>query len=236
MRILLVNGPNINMLGRRDPTLYGSTTLAEIEAAAAARGAEMGAEVVCFQSNHEGAIVDFLQAEGSGSDGIILNGGALSHYGLSLRDALVDTGLPVVGGAPVEHTRPGAMAQSLGDGGSRKGIDSRAGMARLPLCGRLPGRNAQRGRWRMKTRLERLRDKFDCPGIGRLFRLIPGEPAVPVRLCGLGGVPAHQPGRRRVGHGLSLHGAGGAAGAGLPRRPHQRRPGLAAGALQGAGR
>ena len=96
MRILLVNGPNINMLGRRDPTLYGSTTLAEIEAAAAARGAEMGAEVVCFQSNHEGTIIDFLQAEGSGSDGIILNGGALSHYGLSLRDALVDTGLPVV--------------------------------------------------------------------------------------------------------------------------------------------
>ena len=96
MRILLVNGPNINMLGRRDPALYGTTTLAEIEAAAAARGAEMGAEVVCFQSNHEGAIIDFLQAEGSGSDGIILNGGALSHYGLSLRDALVDTGLPVV--------------------------------------------------------------------------------------------------------------------------------------------
>ena len=96
MRILLVNGPNINMLGRRDPSLYGTTTLAEIEAAAAARGAEMGAEVACFQSNHEGAIVDFLQAEGSGSDGIILNGGALSHYGLSLRDALVDTGLPVV--------------------------------------------------------------------------------------------------------------------------------------------
>ena len=96
MRILLVNGPNINMLGRRDPSLYGSTTLAEIETAAVARGGEMGAEVVCFQSNHEGAIVDFLQAEGSGSDGIILNGGALSHYGLSLRDALVDTGLPVV--------------------------------------------------------------------------------------------------------------------------------------------
>ena len=96
MRILLVNGPNINMLGRRDPTLYGTTTLAEIEAAATARGAELNAEVACFQSNHEGAIIDFLQAEASGSDGIILNGGALSHYGLSLRDALVDTGLPVV--------------------------------------------------------------------------------------------------------------------------------------------
>ena len=96
MRILLVNGPNLNMLGRRDPTLYGTTTLAEIEAAATTRAAELNAEVACFQSNHEGAIIDFLQAEASGSDGIILNGGALSHYGLSLRDALVDTGLPVV--------------------------------------------------------------------------------------------------------------------------------------------
>ena len=96
MRILLVNGPNINMLGRRDPTLYGTTTLAEIEAAATARGAELNAEVACFQSNHEGAIIDFLQANAAEADGIILNGGALSHYGLSLRDALVDTGLPVV--------------------------------------------------------------------------------------------------------------------------------------------
>ena len=96
MRILLVNGPNINMLGRRDPSLYGTTTLAEIEAAAAARGAELGAEVVCFQSNHEGAIVDFLQAEAGVSDGVVLNGGALTHYGISLRDALVDAGLPVV--------------------------------------------------------------------------------------------------------------------------------------------
>ena len=96
MRILLVNGPNINMLGRRDPTLYGTTTLAEIEAAATARAAELNADVACFQSNHEGAIIDFLQANAPEADGIILNGGALSHYGLSLRDALVDTGLPVV--------------------------------------------------------------------------------------------------------------------------------------------
>ena len=96
MRILLVNGPNINMLGRRDPTLYGTTTLAEIEAAATARAAELNAEVVCFQSNHEGAIIDFLQVNAPEADGIILNGGALSHYGLALRDALKDTGLPVV--------------------------------------------------------------------------------------------------------------------------------------------
>ena len=96
MRILLVNGPNINMLGRRDPTLYGTTTLAEIEAAATTRAAELNAEVACFQSNHEGAIIDFLQANAAEADGIILNGGALSHYGLALRDALTDTGLPVV--------------------------------------------------------------------------------------------------------------------------------------------
>ena len=96
MRILLVNGPNINMLGRRDPSLYGTTSLADIEAAVAARASELGAEVSCFQSNHEGAIVDFLQANASEADGVILNGGALTHYGLSLRDALVDTGLPVV--------------------------------------------------------------------------------------------------------------------------------------------
>ncbi len=96
MRILLVNGPNINMLGRRDPTLYGTTTLAEIEAAATARAAELNAEVACFQSNHEGAIIDFLQANAAEADGIILNGGALSHYGLALRDALTDTGLLVV--------------------------------------------------------------------------------------------------------------------------------------------
>ena len=96
MRILLVNGPNLNMLGRRDPTLYGTTTLAEIEAAATARAAELNAEVACFQSNHEGAIIDFLQVNAAEADGIILNGGALSHYGLALRDALTDTGLPVV--------------------------------------------------------------------------------------------------------------------------------------------
>ena len=96
MRILLVNGPNLNMLGRRDPTLYGTTTLAEIEAAATARAAELNAEVACFQSNHEGAIIDFLQANAPEADGIILNCGALSHYGLALRDALTDTGLPVV--------------------------------------------------------------------------------------------------------------------------------------------
>ena len=96
MRILLINGPNLNTLGRRDPSLYGNKTLSEIEAAVTARGAELNADVVCFQSNSEGAIVDFIQAETAEAQGIVINGGALSHYGLSLRDALADTGLPVV--------------------------------------------------------------------------------------------------------------------------------------------
>lgn len=96
VRILLINGPNLNALGQRDTSLYGSKTLPEIEAAVTAGGAELDAEVACFQSNSEGAIVDYIQEQTSNAQGIIINGGALSHYGLSLRDALADTGLPVV--------------------------------------------------------------------------------------------------------------------------------------------
>jgi len=96
VRILLINGPNLNALGRRDTSLYGSKTLPEIESAVIAGGKELDAEVSCFQSNSEGAIVDYIQEQTPNAQGIIINGGALSHYGLSLRDALVDTGLPVV--------------------------------------------------------------------------------------------------------------------------------------------
>jgi 3-dehydroquinate dehydratase-2 len=96
VRILLINGPNLNALGRRDTSLYGSKTLPEIESAVIAGGKELDAEVSCFQSNSEGAIVDYIQEQTPNAQGIIINGGALSHYGLSLRDALADTGLPVV--------------------------------------------------------------------------------------------------------------------------------------------
>ena len=97
MRILLINGPNLNRLGHRDPAVYGTTTLAEIEESFTARVKERGAVCVCFQSNHEGAIVDFLQSEiPNGIDGIVINPGALTHYGLSLRDALQDVGAPTV--------------------------------------------------------------------------------------------------------------------------------------------
>lgn len=95
MRILLINGPNLNTLGTRQPGIYGSMTLPQIEAAVSERAGEFGVEVRAFQSNHEGAIIDWLQKERGGADAIIINAGALTHYGLSLRDALADTGVPV---------------------------------------------------------------------------------------------------------------------------------------------
>ena len=96
MRFLVVNGPNLNWLGRRARSVYGVKTLADIEAAVSARASELAVDVGFFQSNHEGAIVEHLQAESSGASGLILNAGALTHYGLSLRDALADSRLPVV--------------------------------------------------------------------------------------------------------------------------------------------
>lgn len=96
MRILLINGPNLNMLGQREPEIYGTLTLADIEARVTERAKQLGAEITPFQSNHEGAIVDFIQQEQGGADGIIINGGALTHYGLSLRDALAGAGIPAI--------------------------------------------------------------------------------------------------------------------------------------------
>lgn len=96
MRILVVHGPNLNVLGKRQTSIYGSKTLPEIDSLLQARARELGAEIQTFQSNHEGALVDFLQDNCAQSSGIIINPGALTHYGLSLRDALADTSLPVI--------------------------------------------------------------------------------------------------------------------------------------------
>lgn len=96
MRVLLIHGPNLNRLGQRDPHVYGTITLAEIVQAMTSRGRDAGVEVMDFQSNHEGALIDWLQAEAAGADGVVINPGGLAHYSVALRDALEDTRVPVV--------------------------------------------------------------------------------------------------------------------------------------------
>ncbi len=96
MRLLVVQGPNLNLLGRRDPSVYGTMTLEAIHERLRDRARHLGVELAFFQSNSEGALIDFLQQETPQAAGVIMNPGALTHYGLSLREALVDTGLPVV--------------------------------------------------------------------------------------------------------------------------------------------
>ncbi len=94
--ILVLHGPNLNALGRRDRHHYGTLTLDEINRRIEERAAALGVEVECFQSNHEGVLIDFLQARAGGIDGVVINAGALTHYGLSLKDALTDSAAPVV--------------------------------------------------------------------------------------------------------------------------------------------
>ena len=96
MRVLVINGPNLNLLGQRDRDVYGSMTLADIEEMMRHSARELGTDVEFFQSNSEGSIIDLIQSRSPSVNGIIINPGALTHYGLSLREALADTGLPVV--------------------------------------------------------------------------------------------------------------------------------------------
>ena len=94
LRVLVVNGPNLNLLGTREPAIYGRQTLAEINEALRARASELGADVSFFQSNHEGAIIDRLQ--GRDFDASIVNAGGLTHTSVSLRDALLGIERPFV--------------------------------------------------------------------------------------------------------------------------------------------
>ena len=94
LRVLVINGPNLNLLGTREPAIYGRETLAEINTGIAARAAELGAVVAFFQSNHEGALIDRLQ--GRDFDAAIVNAGGLTHTSVSLRDALLGIECPFV--------------------------------------------------------------------------------------------------------------------------------------------
>ncbi len=96
MKILVIHGPNLNILGKREKSIYGEKTLGEIDALLKKEGQALNVEVVTFQSNHEGALIDFIQEQADSAQGIIINPGALTHYGFSLLDALIDSKLPVI--------------------------------------------------------------------------------------------------------------------------------------------
>lgn len=96
MKLLLMNGPNLNLLGQREPEVYGTTTLADIEADTVAYARAHGADMDCFQSNHEGELIDEIHASQDVYDGIVYNPGAHTHYSYALHDAISSVTTPVV--------------------------------------------------------------------------------------------------------------------------------------------
>ena len=96
MKILVLHGPNLNLLGTREPEIYGSMTLDEINARLAELGKSHGADVKCNQSNHEGALIDALHAARTWANGVVFNPGGYTHTSVALRDAIASIGIPVV--------------------------------------------------------------------------------------------------------------------------------------------
>lgn len=95
-RVLILNGPNLNMLGQRESDVYGSITLSEIDALLSEQAAELGVQVTFAQSNHEGELVERLQAANGDCDAVVFNPGAFTHYSYALRDAVACCGVPVI--------------------------------------------------------------------------------------------------------------------------------------------
>lgn len=94
--LLVLNGPNLNLLGQRQPEIYGATTLAEIEALCIETGAALGLAVICEQSNHEGVLIDAIHAAPGSHAGIVLNAGAFTHSSVAIRDAVAAIDTPVI--------------------------------------------------------------------------------------------------------------------------------------------
>jgi 3-dehydroquinate dehydratase-2 len=96
VKVLVLNGPNLNLLGVREPGVYGNDTLEDIEVMVAGRAADLGAQVSFVQSNHEGVLIDALQAAAGSFDAVVFNPGAYTHYAYALRDAVAAARVPVV--------------------------------------------------------------------------------------------------------------------------------------------
>jgi len=96
MKIQVINGPNLNMLGVREPQIYGTLTLDEINCRLLQKGKELGLELEFYQSNHEGNIIDKIQECYGKTDGIVINPGAYTHYSIAIRDAIAAVGIPAV--------------------------------------------------------------------------------------------------------------------------------------------
>lgn len=95
-KILVINGPNLNALGKREPGIYGTTSLENINETLRVRAAELDLTLECFQSNYEGALIDFIQQQSESAAGIIINPGAFTHYSIALRDALASVSIPAI--------------------------------------------------------------------------------------------------------------------------------------------
>lgn len=141
-RILVLHGPNLNLLGTREPDVYGSTTLDQVDQALKSLGPEVGCEVECLQSNHEGVLIDTLHSARGRFHGVLLNPGGLTHTSVALRDAVLATGLPVIEvHVSNPHTRESFRHQSLISGAALGvvqgfGVDSYT-LALRAIAGRL---------------------------------------------------------------------------------------------------